>query len=150
MRKVGCLFLVIAIIAVCVFLFPQKSNEEQIEATIENFIKAYNQGDFEKAIEYLDAKSRNAMQGYMNLLEGVLGKYAGFEIDMSDLFSMGIAIKQGDAMSVKISDIRVTGESNAVAVGHMDLYNKDTPIYFIMTREDGKWLISDMTDVAPD
>ena len=98
MRKVGCLFLVIAIIAVCVFLFPQKSNEEQIEATIENFIKAYNQGDFEKAIEYLDAKSRNAMQGYMNLLEGVLGKYAGFEIDMSDLFSMGSAVKRGDAM----------------------------------------------------
>ena len=51
---------------------------------------------------------------------------------------------------MKRRDIRVTGESNAVGVGQMGLYNKDTPIYFIMTREDGKWLISDMTDVAPD
>lgn len=126
------------------------TNEELITERIETFLTAYNDGDMEAVLECLDAKTRNAFQAMLNLLGGLAGAAAGFNIDLSDLFSLGISTTQGDFMGLEITDINVIDSSNATATTIMNLTGAGTQtIYFEMVYEKGSWYIHDMTDRKP-
>ncbi|MBQ9773255.1 MAG: hypothetical protein IJW30_01170 [Clostridia bacterium] len=131
----------------------EATDEEQIREKIEAFVTAYNSGDFDATLNCLTAKQRNAFKALFNLLGGVAGSYAGFDIDLSDLFSLGISTVQGDAMTVSIQSITVN-DTQAVATTEMLLRGQKETIYFAMAYENGGWYISDMTDrrlvITPD
>lgn len=122
-------------------------NEELIRARINAFAKAYNEGDMEKVLECLDAKSRNAMQAMLDLLGGVASKYAGFTIDLKDLFSLGVSITADDFMGLEIQSIVIDDAKKTASVKtSMRLENQTATIYFDMVHEDDDWFIKNMTD----
>lgn len=127
------------------------TNEEFITERIETFLTAYNTGDMEAVLECLDTKTRNAFQAMVNLLGGLAGAAAGFDIDLSDLFSLGVSMTQGDFMELEITAINVIDSSNAIATTVMNLVGAGTQtIYFEMVYENDGWYIHDMTDRKPD
>ncbi len=126
------------------------TNEQQIKERIEKFSTAYNQGDMDAVLECLDAKSRNAMNAMLNLVGGIAGSLTGVDIDLRDLFSLGIYISSDDFMKLQIGKITVTDSKNAVATTTMDLTGAGVgTIYFYMVYENGGWYIHDMTDTPP-
>lgn len=135
----------------------QSTNEEMIRDRIELFLTSYNDGDMDSVLQCLNAKTRNAMQAMLNVLggvaNGVVNKYTGmgFGINLSDLFSLGVAMVEDDFMKLKITDINVIDQSNAVVTTTMDLTGGqgDQNMYFIMVYEKDGWYISDMTDKIP-
>lgn len=123
------------------------TNEELIAGRIETFLTAYNTGDMDAVIECFDAKTRNAVQAMLNLFGGIAGGAAGFDIDLSDLFSLGVSTIQGDFMGLEITDINVLDHSNATATTIMNLMGEETQtFYFEMVYENDDWYIHDMTD----
>ncbi len=123
------------------------SDKEQIQTRIEQFVFAYNSGDFDQVTACMTAKTRNAFQALLSLLGGIAGSYTGIEVDLSDLFSLGIATESGDFMGLQISDIQINGNT-AVATTKMNLVGgmENQTIYFEMVYEQGGWYIDDMTD----
>lgn len=139
----------IAIISIGFATSIQKepTDKELIEERINTFLTSYNDGDMDAAMSCLDAKSRNSFKALLSVLETIGGKVAGISIDLSDLFSLGIATKSGDFMDLKISNIKVSNDKSAVATTSMKLPGSGTKtIYFVMVYEHGGWYISDMTD----
>ena len=59
----------------------QLTDEEWIENRITTFVTAYNDGDMDTVMSYLDAKTRNALQAMLNLLGGLADSAAGFNAD---------------------------------------------------------------------
>lgn len=126
------------------------TNEELITERIETFLTAYNDGDMEVVLECLDAKTRNAFQAMLNILGGLAGNAAGFNIDLSDLFSLGVSTTSGDFMQLEVTDITVIDSANATATTKMFLTGAGTQIiYFEMVYEHNGWYIHDMTDRKP-
>lgn len=126
------------------------TNEELITERIECFVTAYNDGDMDTVLLCLDAKKRNVMQAWMNLAGALAGHFAGFQINLSDLFSLGIGMKEGDFMELEMGDIKILDTENAVATTNMDLpMGEAEVIYFIMVYEKDGWYISNMTDNNP-
>ena len=125
---------------------PILSDEDQIKARIETFLTAYNTGDMDTVLECLDAKTRNAFEAWLNILGAVAGKYTGIDIDLSDLFSLGVNTTKGDFMGLTINSINITDTKNAVVTTTMTLSGQTMTIYFKMLRENGGWYINDMTD----
>ena len=98
-------------------------------------------------LECLDAKSRNAMEAMLKLLGGIAGSYTGFEIDLKDLFSLGISTIDGDFMKLKITDIKITDSKNATVTTTMELTGAGVQtIFFSMVYEHEGWYIRDMSD----
>lgn len=129
---------------------PTTTDEELIEERIEAFLTAYNSGDMEATLECLDAKSRNSFQALLNLLGGLAGSLTGFNIDLSDLFSLGINTASGDFMGLEITDIHIQDSKNATVTTTMTLTGAGIhTIYFIMVYENDGWYIHDMTDKKP-
>lgn len=123
------------------------TNEELITERIETFLTAYNDGDMEVVLECLDAKTRNAFQAMLNILGGLAGSAAGFNIDLSDLFSLGVSTTSGDFMELEITDITVIDSTNATATTKMFLTGSGAQIiYFEMVYENNGWYIHDMAD----
>ncbi len=128
----------------------QLTNEQLIENRIKEFLTAYNSGDMDATLDCLDAKSRNAMSAMLNVVGGIAGAVVGVDIDLRDLFSLGIAIESDDFMKLQISSISVTDSKNAIATTTMDLTGAGVQtIYFYMVYENDGWYISDMTDRSP-
>ena len=125
----------------------QLTNQELIENRITTFVTAYNDGDMDAVLSCLDAKTRNAFQAMLNLLGGLAGSAAGFNIDLSDLFSLGVSTTSGDFMELEITEINVINSSNATVTTTMNLTGAGTQtIYFVMVYENDGWYIHDMTD----
>ncbi len=150
MRKFLALFLVIIMALGCFSSckkYDKPTNEELIENRITTFVTAYNNGDMDTVLSCLDAKTRNAFQAMLNLLGGLAGSVAGFDIDLSDLFSLGVSTTSGDFMKLEITDITVIDNTNATATTSMNLPGAGVQtIYFVMVYENDGWYIGDMTD----
>ena len=124
-----------------------KTNEELIEERITAFLTAYNNGDMEGTMACLTTKNRNEMQALLDLLGGLSEALTGFSIDLSDLFSLGVAMESDDYMKLNIQKIEIENSLSAVATATMELANEgEEAIYFIMAYENGGWYIEDMTD----
>ncbi len=124
-----------------------KTDEELIEARIEEFVNAYNTGDTEKLLASLDAKSRNTLNAMLGLVGGITDSAIGFNVDLTQLFSLGVGLYEGDFMKLKIGDITVVDSKNAYAKATMTLAESETmPIYFVMLYENDGWYVNDMTD----
>lgn len=154
MKRFLALFLVIIMALGCFASckkYDEPTNEELITERIETFLTAYNTGEMEAVLECLDAKTRNAFQAMLNLIGGIAGGLMGVNIDLSDLFSLGVSITSGDFMELEITDITVIDSANAIAKTTMNLPSAVTQtIYFVMIYENSGWYIHDMTDKIGD
>ncbi len=123
------------------------TNEQIIRNRINEFLTAYNAGDMDAVLDCLDSKSRNAMSAMLDLLGGLAGSQIGFDIDLRDLFSLGIYIESDDFMKLRITDITPVDHTHATATATMDLtgYGTET-IFFHMLYENEDWYISDISD----
>ncbi len=124
-----------------------KTDEELIEERIDMFLTAYNSGDMETVLSCLDAKTRNAFEVMFKLMGGLAGSYTGIDIDISDLFSLGIYSVEDDFMELNISEINIESDKKATVTATMDMPNsKNIPIYIYMVYENEGWYIRDMRD----
>ncbi|MBR3893672.1 MAG: hypothetical protein IKJ35_00845 [Clostridia bacterium] len=156
MKRFFALILALILVLPCVLSCTKEKEEEAptkeelIQKRIEEFVTAYNDGDMETVLSCLDAKTRNAFQAMLNLLGGLAGKYTGIDVDLSDLFSLGISTASGDFMNLIIKEIKVIDSKNAIATTTMKLSAAETStIYFVMVYEHEGWFIHDMTDKKP-
>ena len=124
------------------------TDEEMIEKRIEQFVTYYNDGDMEKVLTCLEAKTANAFKALMNILGGLAGKWTGISLDLKDLFALGVSTTSGDFMNLEIHEIVVDGEA-AVATTTMQMPTGTMTIYFSLVYEREGWYIKDMTDKKP-
>lgn len=155
MRKILAFLCILATVLCCFTACNEPEPEpptdaELVEQRIEAFLSAYNGGDMTGAMNCLTAKNRNAMQALLNIMGGVAGNLTGVQIDLRDLFSLGIAMEAEDYMKLEMKEINVLDRANAVASAKMELANAgaDT-VYFIMKYENNGWFIADMTEIKP-
>ena len=126
------------------------TNEELIAERIETFVTAYNTGDMDTVVKCLDAKTGNTFKSMLNLMGGIAGGVTGFDIDLSDLFTLGVSTTSGDFMELEIIDIKVVDSSNATATTTMKLAgSSNQTVYFVMVYENDGWYIHDMNDKKP-
>ncbi len=124
-----------------------KTDEEQIEARIAQFCNEYNGGSFEGVLGCMTAKTGNTMRALFNLLGGIAGGKLGVDISLSDMFSLGVGIKEGDFIGVTVERIVLLDGNNAIAAAKMNLAGGNAQtVYFEMLKENGSWLINDITD----
>lgn len=148
MKRIIALVLIIVVALGCFASCGEKDDLAQklIIMRINSFTSAYNSGDMDKVLECLDAKTRNTCQATFNLLGGLAGSFAGFDIDLSDLFSLGISTAEGDYMDLTINNVDVEDSSNATVTATMHLNGVKQKINFIMVYEDNGWYIHDMIE----
>ena len=127
---------------------PKKTDEQLIRERIDTFLEAYNDGDMEEVLACLDEKTSNTFNALLNVMGGIAGGLTGVDIDLRDLFSLGVAIKEGDFITLSVSEIKITSPS-AVATTTTTLLGGTHTIYFVMTYENDGWYISNMTDKKP-
>ncbi len=126
-----------------------KTDEEKIEGAVKAFLTAYNNGDFDGVLDCMTAKTANAMRALFSVLGGLAGGMLGVDIQLSDLFSLGVAVNDGDFMNLNIIDIEISG-TQAIVTTNMRLTGAGAQaIYFEMEYENNKWLIEDMTESKP-
>ena len=129
-----------------------KSDEQKITERIERFETCYNNGDLEGVVSCLATKERKNMQATLNVYQTLFGSLVGFELNLSDLFSLGVAIQDAEAMRVEIDEIRLTSTVTATVEGLVVLRGtetEDSPTWFYMVKEDDEWFIRDIID-APE
>lgn len=152
------------IAAITVFIFiaslgacsPQKSDEELIEARIDEFLTAYNTGDLDAVLNCLDAKTRNAYKSAIGITEalgGAVPNVGGIlgEISISDLFGISIGImSKGDVLMVDIRQINIQDGTTAtvdVTMGYKDKLDAfSSEAVFTMLKENGNWYIKNFED----
>ncbi len=123
-----------------------KSDDEKIEECICSFVDAYNDGDVEKALEYMTGKSKNALKSVLNLI-GIFTGYDASQI-FAAAFSIGVATAEGDYMQVEIKEINIEDNNAKVSVimRFSSIYNTEDQAYFHLEKKNDEWLISDITD----
>lgn len=123
-----------------------KTDEEKIRATVNKFAKEYNDGNFEGVLECMEPKMRNTMRALFNTLGGIAGGKLGVDIDLADLFSLGVGMEDGDFINFDIQDVAI-GDGKASVTAHMNLAPATSEtMHIILVKEDGEWLIENITD----
>lgn len=133
----------VIIISLCLGL-GIKTDEEMIIDRMQHFAHAYNTGDMEEAIACLDSKSRNTYMAALQVGNALIG-LTGFNIGMTDLFSLGIAVSE-EGEPIKFADLEVEMKSETEAKVHALMHfaghgEQGDKITFYMVKEDGDWYI---------
>ncbi len=151
MKKFILISLLITITVLCFtacdLIKEEPSDEEKIEICIMSFTEAYNDGDVEKAMEYMTGAQKNAIKSMLNLV----GIFTGYDAStiFASVFSLGVATSDGDFMEVEIIEISIDGEEAEVStkITFPDTQQEEDEIsYFHLKKKDGQWLITDITD----
>ena len=144
--KIGLAFFLVVILSIsCIACGPD--NEELIKERITSFACAYNDGDMDTVLNSLDTETRSTLEAMLNLYNSLLGGLTGFNFDLRDLFTLGVNMTAGDMMELRIEEILVKDQENAIVVAVMDLGDSgEQTVYFIMVYENKGWYIHDITD----
>ena len=70
----------------------QKSDAELIEARINAFFDAYNDGDYEGILNSLDSRTRTVVKASFNIGSSVVGDLWGVHLDISDIFGLAMGV----------------------------------------------------------
>ena len=148
------IFRIIAVFLMLLLLFglagcQTKSDEAKIRDRIDKFVTSYNSGDMNGVFDSCSAKTRNTLKTQYDLLESLGGALLGDQLKLSDLFTLGVGLSDGDVLAVDINSVTVTG-STAVAKGTMHYQDiqssKDSPVIFDMVKEGNDWFVKNMHD----
>lgn len=140
------LLLCLSLLSACA---SSKSDEELIESKIHQFLKAYNSGDIDAVLECLDSKTKNTYKAAMNIGNVFIGKKTGYNISLSDLFSLGVGTMSEDDI-LTISDTTITIVNDTKATVDVTLEYKDKmsdmqeKAFFTMIKEENDWWIKNL------
>lgn len=148
-----CLCLLSTVLCSCDLLSKPKSDEQLIDERIDQFLRAFNTGDFEGVLACMDAKSRRAAQSAINIGEGILDMLDYGGIKLADLFGLSVGLSENDeVVGIQIYSAEI-GETTATLLAHMTYrqtfmgasqsYKEDWKIE--MLKEEGDWFIHDCT-----
>lgn len=145
MKKVVTFLLVIGMILVAAQLGGfLRNDEQQIEDRMNAFLQAYNSGDLSEVLESFDAKTRNTYKSAMNVGNALIG-ITGVEINITDLFTLGVALNEGQIL--RFDEMEITFLSDTKATVSTTMHYQDMQsaysqkIKFTLTKEDGDWYI---------
>lgn len=146
MKKMITWLLVCAILVVAAYHGGfLKSDEQKIEDRMNDFLKSYNAGDMNGVLDSFDAKTRNTYKAAMNVGNSLIG-LTGFGIDMSDMFSLGIALSEGDALQFDDMQITIVSDTKAtvrVTFRYQNIQESYTQkAKFTLVKEDNDWYIN--------
>lgn len=156
MKKHIVLFFFTFAIAFCAFFSGCSafmSDKDKIEARIEKFEDCYNDGDLDGILECLATKERKMIQAELNIFGALMGGLIGLDLDISDLFSLGVGMQDTELINVTIEKIRITDSTTAIAEGSIVLTEGSSSetclAWFCMVKEEDGWFIEDIID-APE
>lgn len=136
-----CLF--VLILQGCDF----KSDEQMIRDRVSTFLRAYNSGDIEAAIDCMAAKTRSAYRSALNIGNALIG-LTGFDIGVGDLFGLSTAmLSEGETLHLDVLDITITSDTTATVKADMryqcyDEYTEEI-VYLAFVKEYDDWYIKD-------
>lgn len=120
------------------------TDDEKMRATITGFTTAYNDGDWEEMMTYLEPATKTILESIIDIAGDFI------EIDLRDVFAISVNLL--GAGFGELSFIETVRNSDTEAVVTVEMSSPDsptTPIYFIMVEKSGSWLIKDMTNEKP-
>ena len=147
--------IIISVLFVVCCLFgcaKKKTDEELIRERITSFVTVYNDGDFDGVLDCFDAKTRNTLKATFNVLGGLVGGLTGYSFDLSDFFTLGIAMMDGEVLAIEVDEISIDGENAVVSakMGYSDIGPESIEIvYIILVKENDDWFIQDMQGEPP-
>ena len=150
-KRVVCIFLTV-FFSVCCLFGCGKSDEELVRERIDTFVTAYNDGDFDGVLECFDTKTRKTLEATFNLMGGLIGGLTGFSFDLSDFFTLGIAMMDGDVLAIEVSKVTINGEKAVASaqMGYEDIGKESIEdVYITLVKEQDNWFIQDMQEDAP-
>ncbi len=132
------------------------TDEKKINDVLDDFQQAYAAGDMQEVLSCFDQKTRNAADSQLNIGNALISEITGFDIGLSDMFSLGTAagnfeIKLSDREMDRISDTsaRVTGmlteKYNDTFAGEVKQQHK---AIFTLVKEGRKWYISNIEEAV--
>ncbi len=145
------------IVSICIFaVLPascahQKSDEELIKERVESFLTAYNNGDLEAVLSCMDTKSKNEFSALMNIGDALIGGLSGFDISVSNIFSLAIGVQMGDVLTLSDISVDIQNEKKATVNAVMGYDDTMTAysgqVQFVMVKENDDWFINDLKPV---
>ena len=123
-----------------------KSDEEQIQATLDKFVEEYNAGDFEGVLSCMEPVYANVLSVLFEMLGGYAGGKLGVDINMSDLFGLGVAMQGGDFIALTTQEIAISGYHASVTTKMKLAPAVEETMYFLFIKEGQDWLIQGITD----
>ena len=145
-----CFVLITALLSGCSNLIVLKNDNELIEDRINQFVKVYNDGDYNGILECMEPKVRNMYKSMSNIGEAVIGK-SGLDIGLSDIFGVAVGMSSSGDL-INIGEIKISNISDSRAEAKTTLsYNSDNnfgnvsqEVCFVMVKEDNDWFINDL------
>lgn len=152
-KRIVAVFLACLCAICCLFgCVEKKTDEELIRERIDTFVTVYNDGDFDGVLECFDAKTRNTVKATFNVIGGLVGGLTGFSFDLSDFFSLGVAMVDGEMLSIEVEQISIN-DKNAIVSAQMGYANigatSKEAVCVILVKEKDDWFIQDITDKKP-
>lgn len=150
MKKFIIFVLIVAVgLTAVYFSFFQKSDEEKINARLDQFEQAYVTGDLDGCIKCFDSRSRKAYEGIGTLGSFIGGKKGIFNFNLGSdtigaLFSLGVATGNYQ-LDFTVKSIEFDGNDRATVVVNMveqsDTMAPDsnTEETLTMVREKNNW-----------
>lgn len=129
-------------------LLPGKSDEELINDRLEEFLTAYNAGDWNATLDCLDAKTRNTYKSLANITDMFIGK-AGLDLKLSDLFGLSVGLaSKNNILTLSDITIDIYNDTDAIVYATMNysdsLSDLSETVSFNMVKENGNWFIKNM------
>ena len=149
----GAIALVLVIVSIFVLPALFESDEDKINACLDGFEEAYNNGDMDAALEYCTADFRAAANIGIGIGDALLGDALGIDVGFGDMLGLSAGMNEGDMMD--IADRKIEHEEDAetatvTAVFKMNFsvmgqtMTQEQPVTFRMKEVDGEWLIAGM------
>ena len=152
----GIVIFALVVALVIVYFALRKTDEEIIIERIESFEESYNNGDLEGFVENFSAKERRRLQAELSIANTLLGSLLGFQLDLSDLFSLGIGMQDADWLDVEVQEVKIKEDSALVKTNWKYVEEtfggtslQECEMYFSMSKEDSDWFVKDITEDIP-
>lgn len=132
------------------FLSKNGSDEERIYDTVQKYVKAYNDGDFDTLVKCCTGRYKNDLKAQMGLgssvLNGVLSKLTSGFLNLGDsgfenLWTIGTAYA---GIELEVQEISFISEDESEVKANFIETDKnlETTVYFLMQKEDEIWYVA--------
>lgn len=144
-KQAAIVLVILVLITSVSLMFAGKTDQALIYDRMEAFLKAYNSGDMKGVLACLDAKTRNTYQATLNIGDELIG-LTGFNVGISDMFSLGVGLTSDDVM--KLNNLKISFQSDTQATVRAIMHYRDLEqeysenISFNLVKEDGDWYIN--------
>lgn len=132
------------------FLLKTGTNEDRIADTLDKYVEAFNNGDFDTLLKCCGGRYKTDLKSQMGLGSSVFGSllshFTSGIFDLGDgalehLWSLGTANCQ---MELEIEEIYYLSDTQAeLLVNYIEKnINRETPAYMLMEEDDGAWYVA--------